>query len=544
MLRINQLKLPTSHTSEDLEKKVRKTLGLRPGDSLDFQIAKRSIDARKKPELFYVYTIDCSVSDEKFVLKRASKNGVTVANPVKYSFPVSGKKKLENRPIVVGLGPAGLFCAYFLAKHGYCPIILERGKDVDSRLCDVQKFWDTGILDTQSNVQFGEGGAGTFSDGKLNTLIKDKTGKSRAVLELFHRFGAPESILIDAKPHVGTDILKQIVKAMREEIIALGGQVYFEHTLTDCHFSDGALHSVSVFDRKNNQVKTFDCSALILAIGHSARDTFSMLHKHAILMEAKDFAVGFRVEHLQSQIDYAQYGTYERGTLPTSAYKVTYHAKNDRNVYSFCMCPGGYVVNASSEEGRLAINGMSYSKRDGIHANSAIIMNVTRKDYPDETPLAGVAFQRELEKRAFDAAGGAVPYMTLKNFKEKFEDENADIREGNCKPCVKGTVQNADITKILPASLNEAFLEAMEYWDRIIPGFNDDDVIIEAVESRTSSPVRIVRDDETLQSSIRGIYPCGEGAGYAGGIMSAAMDGIRIAEAIAGDYSPIEEQMR
>ncbi len=542
MLRIGQCKIEVGHSEGALTKKIRKTLCLKEGDALSYTIFRRSLDARKKPLLYYVYTIDCNVPNEAAVLKRSAKNGVTFSDQKPYAFVPYGSEHLRNRPVIVGAGPAGLFCAYYLAKNGYRPILLERGKDVDSRKQDVEKFWETGRLDPSSNVQFGEGGAGTFSDGKLNTLIKDKNGRGREVLCVFRDAGAPDDIMIDAKPHVGTDILCKVVKNIRDEIIRNGGEVLFDSRLTDVTVENDHLAGLIVEAGSDQKMQSMPCECAVLAIGHSARDTFSMLDKRGFTMQAKDFAVGFRVEHPQDVIDLSQYGRSRGDSLPAAAYKVTYHAANGRNVYSFCMCPGGYVVNASSEEGRLAVNGMSYSGRSGTHANSAIIMSVSFLDYPDATPLAGVAFQRDLEEKAYRVGGGSVPVMTLGDFKNAISGNMpADISD-KPTPCIKGQYSFCDITGILPKELNEAFIEGMAYFDRLIPGFNDDAVLVEAVESRTSSPVRIVRDGTTLESMIGGVYPCGEGAGYAGGIMSAAIDGMRIAEAIASKYAPFEDE--
>ncbi len=541
MLRIGQCKIEVGHSAGALEKKIRKMLCLREGEELSYTIFRRSLDARKKPQLYYVYTIDCLVNDEKAVLKRASRNGVTLTEQKKYTFVPYGHERLQHRPVIVGTGPAGLFCGYFLALHGYRPIVLERGKDIDSRKQDVSRFWETGRFDPSSNVQFGEGGAGTFSDGKLNTLIKDKDGRGREVLRVFRDAGAPDDILIDAKPHVGTDILCKVVKNMRNEIIQHGGEVMFDTKMSDVMLQDGHLAGIHVIKGSDQTTQDILCECAVLAIGHSARDTFSMLETHGFPMQAKDFAVGFRVEHAQELIDLSQYGRARGTTLPAASYKLTFHASNGRNVYSFCMCPGGYVVNASSEEGRLAINGMSYSGRDGSHANSAIIMSVTCADYPDGSPLAGVAFQRDLERKAFRAGAGKVPVMTLGDFRKRCNGMSLETLREDVAPCIKGQYRFSDITGILPRELNEAFLEGMDHFDRLIPGFHDDTVLIEAVESRTSSPVRILRDGHTFESKIGGIYPCGEGAGYAGGIMSAAIDGMRTAEAIAQKYAPFEE---
>lgn len=537
MIRINQLKIKTGHTKEQLLKKAADLLRVPVADILDMQIVRQSIDARKKPEIYYSYTVDVKVFKEEKILqalrKKRSQTGasqVEAVTPVTYCFPKCHSQKPKQSPVIVGMGPAGLFCGYFLALHGYRPIILERGKDVDARQKDVEAFWESGVLNPASNVQFGEGGAGTFSDGKLNTLVKDKSGRNRAVLETFVKFGAKESILYDAKPHIGTDVLAKVVKAMREEIISLGGQVRFESQVTELLIESGEVTGVVI-----NGQEELVCKQLVLAIGHSARDTFSMLYEKQIPMEAKAFAVGFRVEHPQSMINESQYGTMETGELGAAPYKVTAKTSVGRGVYSFCMCPGGYVVNASSEEGHLSVNGMSYSGRDGKNANSAIIVSVTPEDFGTTHPLGGIAFQRELEKRAYELADGKIPVQKYGDFKKNatgtFLDdalEEDDIIE----PQNKGLYQWADLTGILPGECNQAFVEGMETFGRQIKGFNRPDAVLSGVESRTSSPVRICRD-ESLQSVIKGLYPCGEGAGYAGGITSAAMDGIRVAEAVA-----------
>lgn len=569
MLRINQLKIQTDHTKEQLLKKAAKVLRISEQDIIDISIQRKSLDARKKPELFFSYTLDVQVKNEDKVLKALSRGGgsrnqknlqIEQVTPVKYCFPQSGTRKLLHPPVIVGMGPAGLFCGYFLALHGYCPILLERGRDVEARQKDVEAFWNTGILNTSSNVQFGEGGAGTFSDGKLNTLVKDKYGRNRAVLETFVKFGAKDSILYDAKPHIGTDVLARIVKAMREEILQLGGTVHFESKLTDILMDGRQISGVVV-----NDGEVIPCEQLVLAIGHSARDTFLMLHEKEISMDAKAFAVGFRVEHPQKMINFSQYGREESGNLGAASYKVTAKTDNGRGVYSFCMCPGGYVVNASSEEGHLAVNGMSYSGRDGQNANSAIIVSVTPEDYGSTHPLAGIAFQRELEKKAYELGGGKIPAQRYGDFKrcvengasmciaqEKLSHKNTshyvffsenheekfagmNTTEEMLNPQCKGEFAWADLSAILPEECNQAFVEGMEAFGRQIEGFDRPDAVLLGVESRTSSPVRINRD-ENLQSNVTGLYPCGEGAGYAGGITSAAMDGIRVAEVIAAEY--------
>lgn len=549
MLRVNQVKIRTGHSEEALKKKISDILKI-PGQEIrGWKLIRRSIDARKKPELFYSYTLDVEVKNEERVLHRfrGKEQMVCRTQRTSYHFPEPGGRVQELPAVIVGMGPAGLFCAYFLALHGYRPILLERGKSVEERSRDVEAFWKTGKLNPDSNVQFGEGGAGAFSDGKLNTLVKDKDGRNAAVLETLVKFGADERILYDARPHIGTDVLLHVVKRMREEIIRLGGQVRFESQVTDICIEQGRVTGIVIGGGEN-----ISCRQLVLAPGHSARDTFSMLYDRQVPMEAKAFAVGLRVEHPQSMINESQYGMAEPGSLGAAPYKVTARAKNGRGVYSFCMCPGGYVVNASSEEGRTTVNGMSYSARGGENANSAVIVTVTPQDFGSDHPLAGVSFQRRLEERAYALAGGNIPVQRYGDFKAGVEQNRgqADSREREaCRenspeslkrevtPQCKGAWQWADVSRILPGECNEAIVDGMEAFARQIEGFNRPDACMSGVESRTSSPVRIILDDG-MQSRIQGLYPCGEGAGYAGGIVSAAMDGIRVAEAIAGTYAP------
>lgn len=542
MIRIQQLKLPITHTQRELERKVQRELGLRRDETVSIKIRKRSIDARKKPELYFNYVIDCHVADEEKLLKRINKKHIISVSEKAYQFPACGKEALQDRPVVVGAGPGGLFCALLLAEYGYRPILLEQGMDVDSRIQDVERFWKEGLLQKRSNVQFGEGGAGTFSDGKLNTLVKDKDGRNGEVLRRFVEAGADPSILYENKPHIGTDVLVRVVKNLRREIERLGGSVRFQTQVTGFLQKGGQLTGLLT-----DKGETLPCSVAVFAIGHSARDTFQMLYDNGLTMEAKEFAAGFRVEHRQKDINLAQYGVEDAHPLQAASYKLTAQTKCGRGVYSFCMCPGGYVVNASSEEGRLAVNGMSYSGRDGVNSNSAIIVAVRKSDFASEHPLSGIAFQRSLEEAAYQAGGGRIPVQRLGEMRRRFwqlQEENETIEPDNKKPTLepmtKGAYAYADLTKILPHEMTQAFLEGMEQFSHVIAGFGDDETLVSAVESRTSSPVRIVRD-KSFQSNINGIYPCGEGAGYAGGITSAAMDGIRIAEAIAVKYRPLKE---
>ncbi len=556
MIRINQIKLKPGQGPEVLEKKIRKLLRLQEKADFRWQIVKSSIDARKKPEIYISYTVEVTGLEERAVMKRCRDKSVSLAEPVCYRFPSSGVKELNSRPVVVGTGPAGLFCGYMLALHGYRPILLERGQKVEERCRTVEAFWESGTLDTECNVQFGEGGAGTFSDGKLNTLVKDKEGRNREVLRILAEAGAPENILYEGKPHIGTDILVKVVRHMRSTILAHGGEVRFGTKMTKLRVKDGkitgvrtekVLHTGKMPDtEKTSQPETIETELVVLAIGHSARDTFQMLYDSRVPMEAKAFAVGLRVEHPQKLINVSQYGAAEPEFLPPASYKLAAQTKEGRGVYSFCMCPGGYVVNASSEEGRLAVNGMSYSGRNGENSNSAVVVSVTPEDYGSTHPLGGLAFQRRLEEKAFKAGNGKVPVERYGDFRravtgqEERKDGNREPETEDYRPQIKGNWQFAPVHDILPEELNRAFLEGMEAFGRMIDGFASEQVLLSGVESRTSSPVRIHRD-ASGQSEIKGLYPCGEGAGYAGGITSAAMDGIRIAELIAETYKPVRE---
>lgn len=537
MIRIQQLKLPLVHDHYTIENKIRHLLGLSADRKFTYEIVRRSVDARKKPELFYVYTVDVSISGEGKLVKKLRKPNIQPVQHVRYHFPKPGDLPLTQPPVIVGAGPAGLFCAYELALHGYRPLVLERGKRVEERSADVARFWESGVLDPASNVQFGEGGAGTFSDGKLNTMVKDPVGRGRRVLEIFCKFGAPTEILYESKPHIGTDILTCVIRNMREEIRRLGGKFLFESQMTDLQISDGRLQALTVSRTKGDrQVDTqMDAQVAVLALGHSARDTFELLQRRRFIMEPKAFAVGFRVEHPQAMINESQYGAgADMEHLPVAPYKVTANFPGQRGVYSFCMCPGGYVVNASSEEGHLAVNGMSYYRRDSENANSAIIVAVTPDDFPGEGALSGVAFQRALEEKAYVLGGGRIPQQLFGDFKEK----RCSAGYGDFGSCVKGQTAFGPLHELLTEDMNRCFVSGMEQFGMRLKGFDRSDAILSGVESRTSSPLRILRDD-AMESNWKGIYPCGEGAGYAGGITSAAMDGIRVAEAIAAKYKPL-----
>ena len=680
MMVTEQLKLPVGHTREDLCRQLCKRLGIKDtGKCPEFEIIKRSLDARKKPDIFFVYSIRITEPGFK-IPKKADKRYVKCVEDEFYDFLgevglrklsseqktnpelVEGNRKGDRifrrvrfdrlseegvrhseggrsrvcpgnsseaeRPVVVGFGPAGMFCALMLARAGLKPIVLERGKPADDRIKDVESFFAGGELNENSNVQFGEGGAGTFSDGKLNTGTGKQGGRAREVLVTFVRHGAPEEILYDNKPHIGTDILVNVIKGIREEILRLGGEILFNarfeelvldkegcvrgciYSKTDTDNNDGyrkrgeenldGINTATVFqgclDEKNREGSVYGnkgfrdhpgkqepvftekqhgvrqeirTRAVCLAIGHSSRDTFEALYRKNVPMEQKAFAVGVRIEHPQELIDRFVYGEEHRELkkrfgLPAGDYKLTGHTRDGRGVYSFCMCPGGFVVNSSSERGMTAVNGMSFHARDGANANSALVVTVTGEDFNRSSSgdsvaagsflgrdvndgtdqmlhdhveggnayrevLAGLEFQRQLEKAAYREGAGKVPVQLLGDF----EENRVSTVTGGVVPCIKGEWVFGNLRKVLPEFISRSILECMEHFDKKIPGFAMPDACLSGVESRTSSPVRIIRD-ETGMSRIRGLFPCGEGAGYAGGIMSAAVDGIKCAERIAG----------
>ncbi len=526
MIRIRQIKIDVVNTDENaLVKAVAKKLKIGQGLVSRVSVVKKSIDARNKSNIFYVYEVDAEIEGEDKVLANVGNADIFPSPDMEYHHTEKGETPLNNSPIIVGSGPAGLFCAYILAEQGYNPVVIERGEDIDTRTATVLKFWEEGILNPDSNVQFGEGGAGAFSDGKLNTLVKDEGNRCRKVLSTFVSHGAPDNILYDSKPHIGTDLLVGIIRSMREKIISMGGKFMFNTCLTDIIAEGNKVKGIVV-----NNTHTIPCDLVVIAVGHSARDTFGMLYDKGVSMSAKPFAVGVRVQHSQDMINESQYGSKYKDILPPSSYKLTYKSTSGRGVYSFCMCPGGYVVNASSEEGRLAVNGMSYNDRGGDNANSAIIVTVTPEDF-GTSPLDGVAFQRELECKAYLSGGGRIPVQLLGDFEEGKASESF----GKVLPQMKGEYAFADINTILPEYVTSPIKEAFGYFGKRIRGFDAADSLLAAVESRTSSPVRIERDDNG-ESSLSGMYPCGEGAGYAGGITSAAMDGIRVAEKIISRY--------
>ncbi len=517
--KVSNIKLNIDATNDDAINEALCRVGLQSDDVFNIEIVKLSIDARKKPEIKKIYTVGFETN------RNISGKDITVfVEKPEYKYEIAGTDELQHRPIVVGFGPAGMFASYLLAINGYKPIIIERGGNVDSRVESVKKFWETNELDTESNVQFGEGGAGTFSDGKLNTGNKDKGNRIKFVLDTLVKFGANEDIKYDFKPHIGTDILTMLVKNMREEIKNYGGEFFFDTKVVDISKED-----VIIVKTEDN---TFETDVVILAIGNAARDTFEMLYEKGFNLEAKPFAVGLRIEHRQKDINKNQYG-FEDNRLGAAPYKLTYHSNSGRSVYSFCMCPGGYVVNSSSEDKRLVVNGMSYSGRDGENANSAIVCSVTPDDFHLDNPLCGVDFQRSIERNAYKEGEGKIPVQKLIDLKN--HDETTEL--GNIKPSIKGEYRLGNLRNVLPHHITDPIVEAIDYFGNIIDGFNEDDVILSGVESRTSSPVRIVRGDD-FQSNIKGIYPAGEGAGYAGGIVSSAVDGIKVFEQIISKYKP------
>ena len=541
MIQISQLKLAIPHTEQNLKEKIAKTLRIQVKELISYRILKKSLDARKKPSLFYVYTVDVEVKREADLRKRL-KNANNIQFHDKkssYEWKASGEGTLTDRPVIIGTGPAGLFCGYHLARMGYRPLLLERGADVDERIRDVADFWDGGKLKANSNVQFGEGGAGTFSDGKLNTLVNDRFGRNLEVLRIFVENGAPEHILYESKPHIGTDVLSEVVKNMRKIIISLGGEVRFHNLVTDFLYDETVegkkLHALEIRDLKTDETYILKTQAAVLAIGHSARDTFETLLSRDFHMEAKSFAVGVRMEHPQEMINESQYGKDAPEGLPAAPYKLAVNLENGRGVYTFCMCPGGYVVNASSEDGRLAVNGMSYSRRDGKNANTAVIVTVTPEDYGTDSILAGMEFQRKLEENAYNEGKGKIPVQLFGDFK----NNKASECPGEVVPQLKGAYHWGNVRKIFPDYIAVSLEEGIMKFDQKIRGYAREDAVLSGVESRTSSPVRILRD-ETLQSNINGVYPCGEGAGYAGGITSAAMDGLKVAEIISQTYRPFD----
>ncbi|MCR4609433.1 MAG: FAD-dependent oxidoreductase [Eubacterium sp.] len=547
MIKIDSIILPVGAGREELNNKISRML---KGREYEFvKILRQSLDARKKNDIHYNYSVLVKMSDnEAKLVKMINNKNITLTNPVKYQFPFSldsnkRENSLNRRPVIIGSGPAGYFAATVLADNGFCPIVIERGCPVEERKADVETFWETGKLNVESNVSFGEGGAGTFSDGKLNTGNKDRDGIYSFVFETFRRFGAHESVCYDAKPHIGTDVLMDVMKNMRNNILSKGGNILFNTKLIDIIAEENDVYKLKLeskltYDQLQSSIENLSgqdnyveivTDNIILATGHSSRDTMKMLYDRGFSMEQKPFAVGLRIEHPRKMIDDDRYGEALSGKLPAADYKLTYHAGNGRAVFSFCMCPGGYVINASSEEGCMTVNGMSYSGRDSDNSNSAIVVNINPDDIKGDAPLDAVKFQVELEKAFYNAGQGNVPVQLFGDFVKGEKSEKL----GSIKPMIKGKISLAELKSCLPEYLSDAIIEGIRFFGTRIKGFDSEDAVLSGIESRTSSPVRIVRNDDLQAANFPGIFPCGEGAGYAGGITSAAADGIRCAAKLA-----------
>ncbi len=534
MLRINEIRLPLDHDTTALENAILKRLGIAKSALTVFSIFKRSHDARKKNAMLFVYSVDVDVRDEAAVLNKLRGDAAVKLSPdTSYHFigHASAGSTPTLRPVIVGFGPCGIFAALILAQMGLKPIVLERGKSVRERTQDTWGLWRKKILDPESNVQFGEGGAGTFSDGKLYSQIKDPRFLGRKVMSEFVKAGAPAEIMYVSKPHVGTFRLVGVVEKMREEIIALGGEVRFQHRVVDVSIESGQVRGIKVFDAVNARETEIRTDHLILALGHSSRDTVQTLHARGVFMEAKPFSIGFRIEHPQSLIDRARFGVNAGNPLLGAAdYKLVHHAANGRSVYSFCMCPGGTVVAATSESNRVVTNGMSQYSRNERNANAGIVVGIDLRDYPGG-PLAGIDFQRHWESRAFELGGGN--YEAPGQLVGDFLAGRASTSLGDVVPSYQPGVHLTDLATCIPDYAIMAIREALPAFDKQMRGFAMHDAVLTGVETRTSSPVKITRGADFQSLNVRGLYPAGEGASYAGGILSAGVDGIKVAEAVA-----------
>ena len=557
MIIIRNQKMRLGYDDSDIEKAIYKNL--RTKKYKNYKIIRESLDSRKHDNIHFQVSIGVNADNEEKIIKSVHNNNIMLTKEQKFTFPhilnTDVRDFLDDnptfRPVIIGSGPAGYHAAIKLSLAGFKPIVLERGKPVEERGSDVESFWDGKGLDTDSNVCFGEGGAGTYSDGKLNTGNKDKDGYIHEVLETFVKYGADPEILYKAKPHIGTDVLRNILKNMRSDIERYGGEVRFGHKLvdiqnistfdsdSDIRYSDNAPDSKLyryklVVQPRDSEKYELITPSVILAIGHSARDTYEMLKAREFSMEQKPFAMGVRVEHSAEMINQAMYGkdykAYYGDSLPAADYKLVYHTENGRNVFSFCMCPGGYVVNSATEEGITVVNGMSYSGRAGSNSNSAIVVSINPEDFESEDVLSGADLQKKLEQAAYKAGNGGIPLQLYGDFKDNIV--SSEIRD--VVPAIKGKWNFADLRQVLPEFMVDALLEAMQYFGTRIEDFDNPDTVMTAIESRTSSPVKIIRDKEFLMAPDHpGIIPCGEGAGYAGGITSAAVDGIKAAEAVS-----------
>lgn len=531
MIRIREIRQSLDADRDDLLRAAAKALHLEPRQIQSLTLVRRSIDSRKKEDVHFRFTVDVAVDgDEDRILAKTNNPKVEKAHDPVYAMP-ENRRVSSLRPVIVGFGPAGIFAALVLARAGLRPLVLERGADVETRTRDIQRFFETKQLNTESNVQFGEGGAGTFSDGKLTTGIKHPF--CRFVFREFYEHGAPEEILYSGTPHIGTDKLVHVIRAMRKEILSLGGEVKFGAKLTDLIIYNASVQGVSYV--QNGKAFDFETDTVILAIGHSARDTVQMLHRRGLSMMQKPFSVGARIEHPRELIDKAQYGAFAgHPHLPAAVYKLACHGEHERGAYTFCMCPGGTVISATSEEGGVVTNGMSEFARDGENSNSALLVNVYPEDFPSAHPLAGFELQKTMEHTAFALGGGgyAAPCQLVGDFLA----DRASKRLSFVKPSFSTGVTPSDIRRCLPQKVTDTMAGAIVQMDKKLHGFALPDAVLTAPESRSSSPVRILRDD-ILQSNVRGVYPCGEGAGYAGGIVSAAVDGIKCAHAVLADES-------